>query len=603
MAPIVSLFAWLVGVAAGTLDWAVYYTVIRMGAYVSDLTAIGVTWRILRDIGNIALIFGFLAIGISTILNTERVGYGRKMLPMLLVAAIFLNFSLFFAEAVIDVGNLFATQFYTQINGGVSPTADTLKSSMTGNEGISNKLMGQLGLQSIYSSGITNTAVFTKGSPWYIGLMAILLFIVVAFVMFSLTFILIARFVILVFLIILSPIGFVGLAIPQLAGRAKQWWGTLFAQTITAPVLLLLLYIALAVITDAQFLGGIGGNSAGAATGWIDNGNLPGFFSYLLSFLIAMGLMLAVTISAKSLSAFGASKATALAGKLTFGATAWGMRSTVGAGSQAASQALRRTRFGATKYGRILSTTLDKGAKASFDVRGASSGGGLKSIGVEAGDAAKGGYREKQEKTIKDHKEYAKSLADAIGDRNKTKAEVEAQAQAQANHTAAEAERDRATQQRAAHQAEISRLEEKERRNPGSVVQSEIDTARLNLVGSEARFAEAATQLGNAATALTNATGATTKNISAEKKASQERYAGSIDRSVPAWVMYGSGGSKAAKGIRAEAGKSADQKFLENLRKAVEDSTKPPAPANPPVGAPVGGKAAAPTGPTPGGHP
>ena len=89
-----------------------------MGNYVNNLSAVGVTWRILRDLGNIIIIFGFLAIGITTILNVNWYGGKMKMLPMLLVSAVFLNFSLFITEAVIDTGNLFATQFYTQINGG-----------------------------------------------------------------------------------------------------------------------------------------------------------------------------------------------------------------------------------------------------------------------------------------------------------------------------------------------------------------------------------------------------------------------------------------------------------------------------------------------------
>src|SRR3989344_2156200 len=64
MQKIMSLFAWLVGVAALTLDYAVYYTVVTMGDYVNNLSAVGVTWQIMRDIGNIVIIFGFLAIGI-----------------------------------------------------------------------------------------------------------------------------------------------------------------------------------------------------------------------------------------------------------------------------------------------------------------------------------------------------------------------------------------------------------------------------------------------------------------------------------------------------------------------------------------------------------
>ena len=131
MIQIMRLFAWLVGVAMLTLNYAVFFTVITMGEYVKNLSAVGLTWSILRDIGNIMLIFGFLMAGIMTILNVDWYGFGKKMLPMLLVAAVFLNFSLFISEAIVDTGNLFATQFYTQINGGTLPTAATV-----GNEGI-----------------------------------------------------------------------------------------------------------------------------------------------------------------------------------------------------------------------------------------------------------------------------------------------------------------------------------------------------------------------------------------------------------------------------------------------------------------------------------
>src|SRR3989344_4501006 len=233
MAWIASLFAWLAGVAMVTLNYAVYFTVVTMGDYVNNLSAVGVTWQIMRDIGNIVIIFGFLAIGISTILNTEKLGYGKKMLPMLLVAAVFINFSLFLSEAVIDTGNLFATQFYTQINGGNLPTLATASS-----QGVSDKIMNQLGLTTIYGGVRTQSAALYKENPMFIGFMSIILFIILAFVLFSLAFILIARFVILLFLIIVSPIGFAGLAVPKLEGTAKKWWSALFEQTITAPVLL-----------------------------------------------------------------------------------------------------------------------------------------------------------------------------------------------------------------------------------------------------------------------------------------------------------------------------------------------------------------------------
>ncbi|MEK7515364.1 MAG: hypothetical protein AAB555_00310, partial [Patescibacteria group bacterium] len=227
---IMSLFAWLVGVAMVTLDYAVYYTVVTMGDYVKNLSAVGVTWQIMRDIGNIVIIFGFLAVGITIIINKEDwYGGGKKMLPMLLVAAVFINFSLFLSEAVIDTGNLFATQFYTQIKGGSLPSASYMSGTsfmkQIEQDGVSNKIMAQLGLQTMYTAALEpNTQVFKAGNTWIIGFMGIILFIITAFVMFSLAFILIARFVILLFLIIIAPIGFAGLAVPQLKGTADKWW-------------------------------------------------------------------------------------------------------------------------------------------------------------------------------------------------------------------------------------------------------------------------------------------------------------------------------------------------------------------------------------------
>ena len=249
-------------------------------------------------------------------------------------------------------------------------------------------------------------------------MMGILLFIVAAFVMFSLAFILIARFVALIFLIILAPIGFAGLAVPQLSVTANKWWSTLFEQTITAPVLLLLLYIALLVITDANFL--FSGSSAPDYLGFVQNANggfnLQGFASILVSFLVAMGLLAAVSIFSKKLSAFGGGWAMSTAGKLTFGLTAAGMRTTGGWVSQRASQGWRKMGLSRVPIlGRTVSSVLDRGAKASFDVRGATIGGGLKGVGIEAGAAQTGGFREWEKGKIKEREEYAKTLEQTTG--------------------------------------------------------------------------------------------------------------------------------------------------------------------------------------------
>ncbi len=412
MTKIMSLFAWLVGVAAMALDYAVYYTVVTMGTYIHKITAIGVTWRILRDLGNIALIFGFIAIGITTILNVGWYGGGTKFLPKLLIAAVFLNFSLFATEAVIDVGNLFATQFFNQINGGAPVTPEFLSKLNTSNEGISNKIMAQLGLQTIYTAGRVNPDVYKSDNLWTIGFLGIILFIITAFVMFTLAFILVARFVVLVFLIITAPIGFVGLAIPRLESKAKLWWSKLFEQTITAPILLLLLYVALSIITDAQFLTGVCQSGTCSWTGFLPGTSgsaatsMQGFAGLLLSFLIAMGLLLVVVMASKSLSAAGASWASRMGGRLSFGATAWAGRAAIGTGigrGLLGNTLIKRGAMSNNKLvrysSRLASFTGKRLQNRTFDVRNAPGAAtAFGKLGIDAGTGSQLTAKQLQEK-------------------------------------------------------------------------------------------------------------------------------------------------------------------------------------------------------------
>lgn len=598
MQKIMTLFAWLVGVAAITLDNAVYYTVVTMGDYVNGLSAVGVTWSILRDIGNIILIFGFLAAGIMIILSLDLYGYGQKMIPSLLAAAVFLNFSLFITEAVIDTTNLFATQFYTQINGGAAAGTKNLTFDDITNEGISSKIMSTLGLQTIYGDALKpNTEVFKAGNSWLIGFMGIILFMVTAFVMFSLAFVLIARFVILLFLIIISPIGFAGLAVPQLADSAKKWRDTLFEQAITAPVLLLLLYIALSVITDERFLTGLGSEkNYGGWVGFIQNGtnmnNLPGFASAVLSFIVAMGLLLAVVIVSKRLSAFGSAGATKLAGKLSFGATAFAGRRTVGRLSNYASRTIRSSRLGATTYGRALANVADKGAKASFDVRGIKAFSDIKNI--DAGKAAEGGYRKTKEESIKAHEEYVKSVGAALDEKH-----VPAIADARLKREEADkASKDAITAANAEHNAakkeaeplinEVKRLEEIIK-SKGKFDQERI-TAEKNLpaakIKADSASAKVTTTENNAKNASASLTAAqteedkATKELSKAKREAAVAYGKSARTALTenpfAWAVTGTGGFAAGNKIIRDTLKqmSESEEAFDKLKKVIAAEAK-----------------------------
>lgn len=553
---IVTLFAWLVGIAAIILDNAVYYTVVTMGNYVSHLSAIGVTWRILRDAANIMFIFGFIGAGIATILNVDQYGWKTKMLPMLLMGAIFLNFSLFFTEAVVDVSNLFATQFYQQINGGTPAGQKTINSTADiTNEGISSKIMNQVGLQNIYQKALTSGQVFAPGSSIIIGFMSIILFLVTAFVMFALAFILIARFVALIFYMLLSPVGFMGLAIPQMQHRASQWWSSFLGQVITAPVLMLLLYVALAVITDANFLAF--GNSKPDWTGFIESSgnspNLAGFASVSLSFLVAMGLLLVVVIKAKSMSAFGAGQAIKMAGGATFGATAWAANRTIGRGAyrlqRVARQSATFNRLDAMT-GRVATRGLDRLSTGSFDVRGAKIGGGLKGLGVDAGDVAKDGFVGARKRSIEDHEKAAKAIGTAHSE-----AVYKATAEDKKIFAAvdkAKEDKDKAEKAKAAAEAEMVAITEAKKKdkywtesNPGKE-----EEAQKKLADATTNLTTATDTLTKAEEAKKEAEKAPEKRRKESLNASKEAYAEGIQQSPVGWIAYGPDAEAAATKIK-----------------------------------------------------
>ncbi len=603
MSVLMSLFAWLLGIAMVTLDYSVYYTVVTMGDYIKKLDAIGITWRILRDISNILLIFGFLGVGISTILNSEWYGGGKKFLPKLLAAAVLLNFSLFITGAIIDTGNLFATQFYTQINGGIPAGASvpvsaaavpTAVASAVNNEVISTKIMSQLGLQTLYNAAKApgKEEIFQGDNIIFVGMMGILLFIVTAFVMFSLAFILITRFVALVFLIILSPIGFAGLAIPQLASTAKQWWDALIKQTITAPILLLLLYIALAVITDPSFLrfGTAGPDYLGFIQKTDGGFDLPQLASALLSFLVAMGLLLSVTYFSKKLGAFGGNFAMGAASKLS-GATlvargvGLGGRYTAGAIGSHFAKGLRNSAAGRTFVGRGIAGSLEKRvAGANFDVGNTGLSKALGGYGLDLGKGQKGGYKADFESRVKSYE----TAGGAIKGRAPTKEEVAAVAaatmkkqEAEKTHTEVKKEHETAAQEQSRLKAEVARLEKEKERNDKFMpknpeIEQKLADARKNLETNTAGLSTATTKLAKAAEHLETVTNQeevekAKVKTSTSDKSPKEEYAGRLENKWGKIPFFGAAAAAAASRVKSNIGKSKEMRELEALLAKVKE--------------------------------
>jgi len=304
---LLGFFGFLMNFAAGLLDVTIQYTLVDLGANIEGISAIKITWGIIRDLINMSFIFILLYIAIGTILN---IGVNWKStLVKVVVAAILINFSLFFTKIVIDASNVVALTFYNSFSG-------VSGSSMAAN------FTGPLKIQTLY--GDFSTAVGEGSSKQLIaaGLLGSVFLLVTIFVFLAMTLLFLSRFVTIIFLLILSPIGFFGSVLPGLSGIGKQWRDTLMGQAIFAPVYMILTWMVLQIINDPGFKAPIGSKLSQAFS--IDPSTnlqpVTGFMDLFMNYVIIIIFMMATLILSKK----AASQGSDLGQKLVGGATALG---------------------------------------------------------------------------------------------------------------------------------------------------------------------------------------------------------------------------------------------------------------------------------------
>ena len=230
---------WIFGLVAMVFNEIILYT-LNMAELLSKITIIEVGWTAIRDMINLMFIFLVLYVALNTIVGNADYGI-KKMLSKIIIAAIFINFSLFFTQAMIDVSNIFALTFYTKITQVQGTNITNI------NSGISAVISHAIGLEWIFKNtqgagdingvGLNATAIFTFaiGSTIFV--------IITLFVLFAGTIALITRAITLIFLMILSPVAFIGGVVPQLKGVSGDWWKRLTQNLIFAPVYMAFIYL------------------------------------------------------------------------------------------------------------------------------------------------------------------------------------------------------------------------------------------------------------------------------------------------------------------------------------------------------------------------
>jgi hypothetical protein len=195
----------LLWIAAFVLDQVVMWYVVEMRARINSMPAIYTLWSTFRDLANMLFIFILLYAGITTILGIFKHDT-KRVVATVIIMAVLINFSFFITGLVIDVANILALQFYYSTNI-VGLSEENYE------QGIGFAFVSILNV----TSWQTIQGAFADPGPIIFSqVMGIIFVLISTFVFFTAALMLLIRFAVLLFLLIVSPLAFAARALPSL---------------------------------------------------------------------------------------------------------------------------------------------------------------------------------------------------------------------------------------------------------------------------------------------------------------------------------------------------------------------------------------------------
>ena len=400
---------------------------VKSGSGLGDVMVEG--WRTFRDLANIVFIFVLLyaAIGIIIGLNIQS----KKIVGMVIIIAILINFSYFLTGLVIDSSNILALQFHKALQG--TPN-DSTQAESGGSFRYGQIFMQSIRLGDFYDpNSVTNGQQFaasvegqenpngiTEATSRFI--LGFVMLLVAMFVFISAAVLFLIRMIVLIFLLMLSPLAFVASVLPNTKQYFSQWWNALLSQSFFAPIFFMLLWISIKILQSPGFTSSIGLN------GGTGSGQGSSIISIAVGFSIAIGLLIFSILAGKKMGVVGANSVVGTGNQLK----GWGIKNlklgagaaTIGAAGLAGRQVVGRSSAFLADRGKLnqwaansglggvvaraTQRTLRRGAAASYDARNAPGlSGAAAALGIGKGAGA-GGYMASVQKAAEKQAEKAR---------------------------------------------------------------------------------------------------------------------------------------------------------------------------------------------------
>jgi hypothetical protein len=292
------------------LDLSLSVTVIGMGKYLGAQglgPAIDNIWVLVRDIFNLAFIFGLLYIGFRIILDPTA-SAPKRTLGTLIAAALLINFSLYFTKVIVDFTNITAAEIYERID---SDENYTFSGQSVGS--VTNAFMSHMRLTSYANPNAGVVAEISEESGIIsmrvvgLGFMMMIFMLIAGFVFIAAAVMLVARFLALILFMIFSPAMFLGWVFPGFASVSQAWWRRFLGYAFLGPAFVFMLYLSLRMMQGM----------AEAPGGWADlvksGSSNTAVVGIILQYALAVGLLYASLLVAKQMGAAGAATSISLA--------------------------------------------------------------------------------------------------------------------------------------------------------------------------------------------------------------------------------------------------------------------------------------------------
>ncbi|MCX6739543.1 MAG: hypothetical protein NT098_05885 [Candidatus Parcubacteria bacterium] len=361
-------------------------------------------WVVCRDVANTFFIFILLYIAIMTIFQRDQ----KRLLSTLVVVALLINFSMYITKFVIDVGNIFALEFYSSFPVNNNPLVII--------PGIEQHSIGS-GFMKALESPLENIIQDIPNHKGSFGVQASLIaltgieLLVVTFVFLLSGFYLVGRVVTLWIVMITAPIAFFSLTLPsEVSGLNvwSKWKGELISNSFFPAIFLFFIYIAAKIANGNSW---ILQNFATDAVGIDEFIKLGLQFAVIIAFLL-YGLSKARSMSgaAGTITDRYGRMGTGFVTGAALGGVAIAGRQFAGRGATWLKEKEGVKQLAASKWTRPIYSGINAAASGTWDVRNTAPGKQMisKSQGLLGGNliGSKGFAESKMQSTQESLKKY-----------------------------------------------------------------------------------------------------------------------------------------------------------------------------------------------------